>query len=102
MSFNGTEGNPITLQQGSVLTNAYRKANPENTKAVFIGRENIEHLLASSQAMGIRVYFGKDTDGSNTIVMVAADSNEDDILDLIIDNGKKNPPYTGDANDLNS
>ena len=102
MSFNGTEGAPISLEEGAKLTSAYRKANPNTTLGVFIGREHIQSLLDPSSAMGIRVYFGKDGFGTNTIVVVAADANEDDMLDLIIDNGPKSPPCSGVANDLNS
>lgn len=102
MSFIGTEGAAISLADGAKLTSAYRKANPNSIKGVFIGREHIEHLLDPSNAMGIRVYFGTNEVGANTIVMVAADANEDDMLDLVIDCGKPSPPYAGDANDLNS
>ncbi len=103
MSFNGTEGGPITLAQGKALTACYRRACPNTTKGVFIGKDHINDLLAQTGAKGIRVYFGNDSvTGSNTIVMVAADANENDILDLIIDTGKQSPPYSGNANDLNS
>ena|SRR6218665_1521387 len=102
MSFNGTEGTPITLAQGKSLTSNYRKACPNTTKGVFIGKDHIGDLLAQTGAKGIRVYFGSDPVEGNTIVVVAADASENDILDLIIDNGKKSPPYTGNANDLNS
>ena len=101
MAFNGTEGNPITLAQGQDLTARYRN-ECGGIQAVFIGAEHINDLLAQTGAMGIRVYFGRDTDDTNTTVLVAADSSEDDILDLIIDCGKKCPIHCGSKNDLNS
>jgi hypothetical protein len=102
MSFNGTEGSPITLAQGKTLTSNYRRANPNTTKGVFIGIDHINSLLAQTGAKGIRIYFGNENSPGNTIVLVAADSNENDILDLIINSGKQGPPYSGNANDLNS
>jgi len=102
MSFNGTEGSPITLAQGKTLTANYRRACPNTTKGVFIGMDHINDLLAQTGAKGIRVYFGNDSVTGNTVVMVAADGSENDILDLIIDCGKPSPPNSGSANDLNS
>ena len=102
MSFNGTEGSPITLAQGKTLTTNYRRANPNSTKGIFIGKDHINDLLAQTGAMGIRVYFGIDSVTGNTTVSVAADANENDILSLIIDCGKPSPPNGGNANDLNS
>ena len=102
MSFNGTEGSPITLAQGKTLTANYRRANPNTTKGVFIGIDHINDLLAQTGAKGIRVYFGNESTSGNTIVMVAADASENDILDLIINSGKLTPPCSGVSNDLNS
>lgn len=102
MSFNGTEGNAISLSEAKALTDKFKKDYPGQTKAVFIGRENIEDLLASEGSMGIRVYFGRTSNNKNTIIMVSAVSNEDDDLSLIIDNGCSCPSACGCANDLNA
>lgn len=102
MSFNGTEGAAISQRDATDLTSTYKKKYPGVTKGVFIGREHIEDLLNCEDSMGIRVYFGRTTLGENTIVMVSADSNEDDDLSLIINNGCSCPSVCGCANDLNA
>lgn len=102
MSFIGNEGAQISLQEGGALTAAYRATNPDAIKGVFVGREHVERILAQEDCKGIRLYFAKNVDGSATVVMVGADSTENDQLNLIIDQAKPCPPRCGIANALNS
>lgn len=101
MSFTTEDGSTITLAQGRTLTSAYRSQYPNTTRGVFIGAEHISKLLSQNDAIGIRTYFGRNANGENTVVLVAADSNGNDILDLIIDNGTRTPPGSCASNDLN-
>lgn len=102
MSLSRSDGKAIDLSAGATLTENYRTAYPGQTISAFIGSNHITDLMDQTGAVGIRVYFGQEDGGENTIVMVAAKANEDDILDLIIDNAKREPPCTASANDLNS
>jgi hypothetical protein len=102
MAFNGNEGAVITLEQGAELTGRYRLDHPDSIKGVFYGRSHIEALLAQNDCEGIRMYFAKEADGSQTIVLVGADANQDDLLGLVIENGTKCPVVCGVANPLNS
>jgi hypothetical protein len=102
MSFNGNEGETITLTEGSELTAKYRAVDPNTTKAAFMGRNLLEQILAQPDCMGIRVYYGAYNDGTNTLVFVGADKNGNDMLDIIANKGSLCPQVCGSKNGLNS
>ncbi|MCR9171936.1 MAG: hypothetical protein NXI10_05560 [bacterium] len=102
MAFDGTEGGQITLEQGADLTANYRAANPNERLGNFYGKEILEELLAQEGCKGIRMYYGQDADGNKELVLVGADSDENDILDLVVDLSQPCPNRCGKANDLNS
>lgn len=102
MSFNGNEGEPISLEQGAELTARYRANHPDSIKGRAVGRTHIEALLNQSDCRGIRVYFGESTDGKTELVFVGVDSNGDDMLNLIIDRTLPCPFLCGSSNPLNS
>ena len=102
MSFNGTEGGPIDLNDGATLTGNYRAAG--NTElGAFYGKDILRQILDQEGCMGIRIYYGvnKKT-GKKEMVLVGADANEDDMLELVADTGSRTPPYSGASNSLNS
>lgn len=101
MSFNGNEGTQVTLQEGGEYTLRYRAANPGSVKGVFFGRDHIEQILAQSNCKGLRMYFAKNPDGSPTLVVVGADSDQNDQLDLIFENLQPCPDKCGSSNLLN-
>lgn len=101
MSFNGTEGGPIDLDDGATLTGNYRAAG--NTElGAFYGKDILRQILDQEGCMGIRIYYGEDKNGKKEMVLVGADANEDDMLELVADVGKKCPPHCGAPNSLNS
>lgn len=102
MSFNGNEGQPITLEQGGEFTAAYRATNPNGIKGVFFGRDHIERILSQGDCKGLRLYFAKNTEGNPTLVMVGADSAENDQLDLILDQAMPCPTRCSSSNALNN
>lgn len=101
MSFNGNEGEQITLQEGAEYTLRYRAENPGAVKGVFIGRNHVEALLAQSDCKGLRMYFAKNADGSPTLVVVGADGNQNDLLNLIFQRLNPCPDRCSTANPLN-
>jgi hypothetical protein len=101
MSFNGNEGEQITLSEGGAYTLRYRSENPNAVKGVFFGRDHIEQILAQSDCKGLRMYFAKNADGSPTLVVVGADSNENDQLNLIFQRLLPCPDRCSTANALN-
>lgn len=102
MAFTGNEGEQITLEEGAVYTARYRADNPGGIKGAFIGRRHIEQILAQSDCQGLRMYFAKESDGSTTLVVVGADSNQNDQLNLIFERTTRCPETCGSTNPLNS
>jgi hypothetical protein len=103
MSFDGTEGGEITLSAGADLTAEYRKLNPGDTKGHFYGKDILNDILDQTGCMGIRIYYGvDDTTGAKELVLVGADSSEDDMTDLVADMSAPCPNACGGGNDLNS
>jgi hypothetical protein len=102
MAFDGTEGARITLSEGAALTAEYRRQNNGAVKAHFIGKDLINDILAQSDCMGLRIYYGLDSNGDKQLVIVGADSNEDDILDIIVDHCEPCPTNCSNSNALNS
>lgn len=101
MSFDGNEGEQITLEQGAEYTVRYRSANPDAVKGVFLGRNHIEAILAQSDCQGLRMYFAANADGSPTLVVVGADGNQDDLLNLIFQRLMPCPNHCSGTNPLN-
>lgn len=101
MSFNGNEGEQISLEQGAEYTLRYRSENPDAVKGVFLGRNHIEAILAQSDCKGLRMYFAKNADGSPTLVVVGANENQDDLLNLIFQRLMPCPYQCSGTNPLN-
>jgi hypothetical protein len=102
MSFTGNEGEQISLEKGAELTARYRSNHPDSTKGMFVGREHIEAIFAQGGCKGLRMYLGQNTDGGMELVIVGADSNGDDMLNIIVDKTVKCPTVCGGTNVLNS
>ena len=103
MSFKGTEGEEITLDEAAAMTAEYRAQNPGATKGHFFGKNLINTLLKQRGAEGIRIYYGINPDtGEKELVLVAADSEENDILNTIVDKSRPCPKFCGSTNALNS
>ncbi len=104
MSFNGNEGDFITLREGSEMTKRYRDTiQPGEVIGVFMGKEKIKAILDQSECKGIRFYFAVNDKGENTLVLVGADSNQNDMVDgLIADRLIECPIFCSSSNRLNS
>ena len=102
MAFDGSEGSSISLSTASGMTASWRSNHSRDPKAIFIGRDLIDTILGQTDCQGIRVYFGEDAVGAMQIIMVGADSDENDIIGTIADGGLPCPTRCSEANDLNS
>lgn len=103
MGFDGTEGGAISLPDAAALTKEYRANNPGARIGHFFGRDIIEEILNQEGCVGIRIYYGVDSDtGKRELVIVGANEEEDDMLDLIADFSKSCPTNCSSSNDLNS
>jgi len=104
MSFTGNEDHSMTLEEAAELTANYRKNAGENAiKAGFFGQEALNEILKQEDCVGIRIYYGEESDGTPKLVLVGAKANEDDIISgTICEKHAPCPPYCGVANALNS
>lgn len=105
MAFNGTEGEYVTLADASIWTETYRDANPGAVKAHFLGKDKLAFLLGGRGCKGLRIYHAVDENGDFVVVVVGADSNENDQLGTgykIVERSRPCPPYCGGNNQLNS
>ena len=85
MAFTGKEGAQITVQQGATMTAAFRTKFPNEIKAHFFGKDILNTILAQNGCEGIRFYQGVNTNGELELVIVGADTNENDMLNFIGD-----------------
>ena len=102
MAFSGNEGARITLAEGAEFTSRYRTNHPDSVQGLFVGRQHMEDILAHTDCQGIRMYLGENIEGGLEFVLVGADSNGNDMLNLIVERTFKCPPTCGDSNALNS
>ncbi len=105
MSFDGKEGDTISLEDAAAMTAEFRSQNPDAIKGHFIGKQILQDILGQFQNKGIRFYNGINSSGDHTLIAVGVKGNEDDQLrsnQTIADNSRPCPPTCGTANDLNS
>jgi len=101
-SFDGKEGGVITLTVGADLTERFRTNFPTQAKARFFGKDILKTILAQNGCMGIRMYFGQDSDSKLNLVICGADAQTNDMLDVIADLSICCPQMCSTTNDLNS
>lgn len=102
MAFDGREGEFIPLDSAGQMTAAWRDEG-HSIKGVFFGKENLQELLDTPGAMGIRMYFAVNQ-GSTTLVLAATDADENDILtsEVALEEAVPCPSRCGASNALNS
>ncbi|MDP1728449.1 MAG: hypothetical protein Q8M15_16815 [Bacteroidota bacterium] len=105
MAFTGNENHDISLQDASDLTKNYRdtQSGSDYIKGEFFGKTALLAVLNQDDCVGIRIYYGIDSDNIPKLVIVGADANEDDLTEgIIMEVGKLCPPYCSTSNLLNS
>lgn len=100
--FTGHEDHSITLKEGAELTKAFRVSTPSNAiLAQYFGKEALQKTLEQPTCVGLRIYYGKHTDGSPTLVIVGVDANGNDIKNgHILQKAIPCPPLCGDTSPL--
>lgn len=105
MSFDGKEGDTISLEDAAEMTAEFRSQNPNAIKGQFFGKDILNDILGQFQNKGIRFYHGINSSGDHTLIAVGAKSNEDDQIrssNTIAEYSKPCPPICGNNNALNS
>lgn len=103
MSFTGTEKHDITLAEAADWTRTYRVENPGATKGHFYGKTAIQNILNQTGCVGIRIYYAIDNNGAKQLIIVGANSVENDLYNgLLAERSVTCPPRCGVNNPLNS
>lgn len=105
MSFTGNEDQTINLATAASLTANYRAANPpgaDTIKGHYFAQVGINQILAQENCVGIRIYYGLDSDGKKELVITGVTADENDITTgVLLDRSIKCPPDCGNKNVLN-
>jgi hypothetical protein len=103
MSFNGNEGEFVTLNDASRWTANYRNTiQPGDVIAFAAGKEKLIELLNQDECLGARIYYAINDNGEKNLVIVGVDSNGDDMTNgLIMDNLIPCPKFCSKPNQLN-
>jgi hypothetical protein len=103
MAFDGSEGGAIKLSAAAAMTKEYRLRGGSSTHGHFFGRDAFLALLEQSGCVGIRIYYGMNPEnGNKELIMVGADCDENDMLDLVMDFSVLCPSSCSTENELNS
>lgn len=103
MSYTGNEGEEITLTEAAAMTAAYRSANPNAVKGHYFGEVLLKNICNQTGCVGIRFYYGIDTNGAKQLVAVGVDANGDDMTSgKIGDRSLPCPDSCSRSNALNS
>lgn len=103
--FTGTENNEISYNDAAVLTANYRdsQSGSDYIKGEYFSKTSIQSLLDQTDCVGIRIYYGIDSNNVQRLVIVGVTANEDDMVSgLIMEHGNVCPPVCGAQNNLNS
>jgi len=79
-TFDGTEGDPITLQTALSWYANYSNKSTLSLKAHFFGANLLKKILATSNVMGVRIYYSIDDDGNNQLLLMGADGHGADLV----------------------
>jgi hypothetical protein len=70
----------ISVADAVTLTAAFRARSPNGVRGWMFDRSAFDALLAQSGCMGIRIYRGLRSDGSEQVVLVGTDSAGNDMV----------------------
>jgi hypothetical protein len=92
----------ISLPDAAALTKRYQAANPKGVKAGAFHADQVLAMLKQSGCVGMRVYYGLNSDASSTLVLTAIDSADNDLVNgTLLQIVFPCPPYCGGGNALN-
>jgi len=102
MAFTGDEGEMIDPKVAQQMIDNYQKSiGPNETRAEFFGFRKISELLGQGQAIGLRIYLGRDDKGDVRLMLCAVSGEEKNLAPIdgttaagmVLEQGDKCPPY---------
>lgn len=105
MNFTGKEDHSISLSEAAELTANYRETLSSNleVKAEYFGKDALIALLDQNACVGVRIYYGLDTNGVKKLVLVGVDAEGNDLYEgALMERGQSCPPECSAENPLNS
>ena len=105
MDYTGNENHEISLNEAAELTQRFRDNLPviDITTAEYFGKSALEDLLSQNGCVGIRVYYGIDSDMKKRLVIVGVNGEGNDLYEgNLMEVGVICPPFCSSNNPLNS
>ncbi|HEV8599355.1 MAG TPA: hypothetical protein VGQ69_08360 [Gemmatimonadales bacterium] len=94
----------IPLAAAAALTRRYRDGIGKGAqKACAFHADQVRELLAQPGCVALRIYYGKQEDGEESLVLVGLDADDQEITGgVLLDFGYPCPPFCTDDSPLNS
>lgn len=85
----------ISLEQAVAMTSLYRSAIPEGMPvSETFGITSMNALLSQTGCTALRIYHGKQTDGTIHAILVGVNEKGEDITEgILLEEGNRCPPY---------
>jgi hypothetical protein len=100
----GHENHKISLSRASVLTLNYRNSSAYHESLIngeFFGKDGLLAALSQENCIGLRIYYGKQDDGTPVLVFVGVDQSGKDIVNGFVgEDGLICPPVCHEPNAL--
>jgi hypothetical protein len=91
----------ISLTDAAALTKRHRDAKDSAVKSGAFHKDQVLSMLGQPGCVGLRVYFGRNADGSPALVLTGIDAADSDLTGEILEIHYPCPPFCGAANPLN-
>jgi len=104
-NFTGNENHEISLNEAAEMTQRFRDNLPviDYTIAEYFGKSALEDLLNQQDCIGIRVYYGIDSDMKKHLVIVGVNDEGNDLYEgNLMELSINCPPICSTSNPLNS
>jgi hypothetical protein len=93
----------ISLADAAALTKRHRDTKASEVKAGVIAKDQVLQLLNQADCVGMRIYFGRNPDGTPSLVLAGIDASDNDLTKgMILEQLWLCPPWCGANNPLNS
>ena len=103
MGVGPSSGAEISLADAQKLIADFKAKFPNEIKASFVGIDTLNLILQQENLMGVRVYYGYDTEAKViSPVLVGVDNNGKDLTAVLIDRMSFCPPNCDASSPLNN